>query len=178
MNSTNRALNRLLLIVVGLVLIGLGALTFLVTPSDALTFAEGYVIEPLWIVIGLAVVVVLLLVFVFRQGHGHTGRLIDDEPTEHGRTVIDSSVAEHAVKDALLGLPDVVAASVSTYRVRRTPTLKIAVTCRRGASPVDIVAETRRTMLALDELLGEQIPANLQISGGFRARVAPKRKLN
>ncbi len=120
----------------------------------------------------LALVICLLVVFVFRQGHWRTTRLIDDSPTEHGRTIIQSAIAEDALADAVANRPEFISASVSTFQVRKTPVLKVSVTARRGVSPKDVTATVESALTALDELLGETIPAFLHITGGFRAKVA------
>ncbi|MFB2557391.1 hypothetical protein [Herbiconiux liangxiaofengii] len=194
MNSTNRALNRLLLLVVGLLLVAVGAAaaTAVLLPAvrDAWTSAADPVrsqVEswlqstPLgttgvsWIMPAVLVLIVLavilLLAFSFRQGRGRTGTVVEEPVGDHDRTVVASKVAEQALEDALSARPEFVASHVSTYRVKRTPTLKVSVTCRRGVSPKDASDIVESTLRALDALLGRELSALVQISGGFRARV-------
>lgn len=200
MNSTARGLNRLLLLVTGLVLLGLGAAAAasVLVPSvrDGWKDVAGPVREqvavwlqstPLgdtgvsWIMpavlVLLVIAVVLLAVFVLRQGRGRTGTVVDETRDRQGRTVITSRVAEEALEDALSAHPEFVASHVSTYRVKRTPTLKVSVTCRRGVSPRDASDIVERSLRALDALLGRELPALVQISGGFRARVSGSTRL-
>jgi hypothetical protein len=194
-NNTNRALNRSVIFVTGLVLLAvailLGLLATQVTLQDAWasatdrigTTADGWLqATPLgdtqnswiWIVVLalLLAVVALLFSFILRQGRGHSGHLISEHTTAGGTTQVDSAVAEQALQDALGERPEFLSTRVSTYRVARDAVLKISVTCRRGTSPTDVVRIVEQALLALDELLGLRIPALLQISGGFRVRTS------
>lgn len=195
MNSTNRAANRLFLLIVGIVVIALGAAAVVVGAvgdirsawSDSAPAVADEVDRVLadpataWVLYavlaGLVVIVVVLLVFVFRQGHGHTGRIVITPQTDAGRTVIESAFAEQLLTSALSERPEFVSASVSTYAVRREPVLKVAVTARRGVSPTDVVDIVERAARDLDSLLGVQVPMLVHISGGFRSRVTPATRL-
>ncbi|WP_440709525.1 hypothetical protein [Herbiconiux sp. YIM B11900] len=199
MNATNRALNRMLVFVVGLLLaiVGAGAAALALVPvvRDAWVGASGTVSSqvtgflqgnPLgdtgasWplaaALVLLVLAIVLLIVFVVRQGGGHT-RTAVTERADDGTILVDSSVAEHTLEDALATHPEFVASHVSTYAVRHEPVLKISVTCRRGVSPADASRIVDDTLTALDRLLGRELPALVQLSGGFRARVRSTTRL-
>ncbi|RFA10913.1 hypothetical protein B7R54_18140 [Subtercola boreus] len=200
MNSTNRGANRAVILLAGLVLlvVGLGALAVGALPSvqtgfaDQAPGAENTVTDwlkatPLagtghsWLWIAAAAIavlfIVLFVVFIVRQGRGHTRELLADAPTEHGRTIVDSSVAEHLLQDSLSSRPELVGSHVSTYAVKGTSVLKVSVSCRRGVSPADAKDLVEAQLLALDELLGTSIPALIQVSGGFRTRTAGATRL-
>lgn len=195
MNNTNRALNRVLIAVIGLLTLLVGAA--LVAIGTLPTIRAGYrsagpVIHgnitgwlktiPLfntttswgWVLFLalLVLIVVLLLVFIFRQGHGHNDILLTEDTSEVGTTVIRSDVAERAIQDDLDGRSEFIASRVSTYQVRGTPVLKISVTCRRGVSPREVTTLIESMLFALDALIGREVPALIQISGGFRARLS------
>ncbi|WP_104193474.1 hypothetical protein [Cryobacterium sp. Y82] len=195
MNNTNRALNRSVILLTGLVLLAaatlLGLLAIQVTLRDAWTSVTERVggtvagwleTTPLggtqkswiWIVLLalLLAIVVLLLSFILRQGRGHSGHLISEHTTDWGTTQVDSAVAEQALHNALSEHPEFLSTRVSTYRVASDAVLKVSVTCRRGTSPTDVVRVVEQALHALDELLGLRIPAVLQISGGFRVRTS------
>ncbi|TFD63569.1 hypothetical protein [Cryobacterium ruanii] len=195
MNNTNRALNRCVLFVTGLVLLAVAALLGLlltqVTVQDAWgsvtdmagATADGWLQATplrdtqnswLWVVVLalLLAVVGLLLSFILRQGRGHSRHLISEHTTNWGSTHIDSAVAEQALQEALGKHPEFLSSRISTYRVAREAVLKVSVTCRRGTSPTDVVRIVERALTALDELLGVPIPTLLQISGGFRVRTS------
>ena len=113
MNTTNRAANRLFLLVLGLLLLAAGAVAVLLVALPA--FAAGWkqqasaipAAAPPWIstaavgsvnwltiVIGvLAVVLAILLVaFIVRQGHGHAASVLERRNGPTGRTRIDLAV--------------------------------------------------------------------------------------
>ncbi|MFB2600238.1 hypothetical protein ACEXQE_20805 [Herbiconiux sp. P17] len=200
MNDTNRVLNRLLILACGVLLlvVGGGAAAAVLVPAvrEGWADASGGVMRqvstwlqqtPLgdtgvsWVLpavlVLLVVAVILLVVFITRQGRGHTGNAVTERTSEHGTSIIDSAVAEHALQDALAGRAEFVASRVSTYRVRRTPVLKVSVTCRRGVSPKAAATIVEDRLHALDELLGRELPALIQVSGGFRARVTRTTRL-
>lgn len=200
MNNTNRAANRLLIFACGLLLlvVGAAAAAAVLVPfvRDAWKDTSGQVADQVaswlqqtqlggngisWILIAvvalLVIGIIVLIVFISRQGRGRTGIAISEPTTEHGSTVVESSVAEQAIQDALDAHSEFVASHVSTYKVRRTPVLKVSVTCRRGVSPKDAAAIVESKLLALDQLLGRELPALIQISGGFRARVTKTTRL-
>ncbi len=195
MNNTNRALNRALVIVIGLLALLIGAALVAVGAVPAVRAGyqsvapeiHGNVTKwmetlPLldtgtswaWIFVlaVLVLIVILLLVLIFRQGRGQEQTLVRENPTPAGTTIIDAAVAEHAIQDELKNRTEFIASSVSTYRVRGTPVLKISVTCRRGVSPRDVTTMIETALATFDALLGRQIPALIQISGGFRARIS------
>ena len=195
MNNTNRALNRGVLVVVGLLLLAVAAVLALLATQTTTQQAWTSVAETarrtvsgwfqatplsgtqhswLWIVaLALLLAVVSgLLGFILRQGGGHSGRLISEQREDSGSTEVDSAVAEQALQQALGEHPEFLSTRVSTYRVARAAVLKVSVTCRRGTSPSDVVGIVEEALIALDALLGLRIPALLQISGGFRVRTS------
>ncbi|WP_424466927.1 hypothetical protein [Pseudoclavibacter helvolus] len=200
MNSTNRGLNRLLIVALGLVLLVVGAAAavgaWVPGAKDAWTpVSEGVQTQtsswlqqtPLadtgssWILVALVALIVLgiilLLAFSLRQGQGRTGTIIRDRSPETGRTIVDVSVARDALSDALDARDEFLSTSVSAYDVKRTPVLKVSATCRRGVSPRDATAIVEQNLEALDALLGKQVPVLLRLSGGFRARVQQSTRL-
>ncbi|MDJ0375953.1 hypothetical protein [Cryobacterium sp. PH31-L1] len=195
MNNTNRALNRSVLLLAGLLLLAVAVLLSLLASQAAVQDAWSTISDAtranvagwlqatplgtsthswLWIVaLALLLAVVgLLLRFILRQGGGHSGRLVSEQTTDWGATQVDSAVAEQSLQQALGEHPEFLSTRVSTYRVARESVLKVSVTCRRGTSPTDVLRIVEQSLIALDELLGLQIPALLQISGGFRVRTS------
>lgn len=200
MNTTNRGANRLLLFIVGLVVLILAATAILlgVLPSFASSwkstapavsknvsttfsavplFSTGSSWLDLAVVAVLLILVILLVRFIVRQGNGHTTELFHDDTTEHGSTIIKAGVAKEALLEALKRRDDLVSSSVSSFDVKGTNVLKISATARRGVSPKVISDAIQSNLKALDQLLGFEVPALIQISGGFRARTATKTRL-
>ena len=199
MTSTNRGLNRFFIFLVGLILLvlGLAAIAVAAVPVittgwqdtaptvqqnvDGVHAAAAINPQVSWVTIGviavLVILAVLLIVFIFKQGHGRTSRLLRDDSTEHGVTVVDAKVAESLLQEALDDREELVASHVTTFDVKGTPTLNVSVTARRGVSPKDVAITVNTAVKALDGVLGREIPTYLHISGGFRARTASATRL-
>lgn len=200
MNTTNRGANRLLIFIVGLVVLILGAASLLLgilpafasawkstAPAVSKNVASAFNAAPFfattssWLYIALIavllVIALLLVRFIVKQGNGHTSELFHDDTTEHGSTIVKAGVAREALQEALKDRDDLVSSSVTTYEVQGTNVLKISATARRGVSPKQISDAIQTALTALDELLGFEVPALIQISGGFRARTAKKARL-
>ncbi|MBM7026654.1 hypothetical protein [Clavibacter zhangzhiyongii] len=200
MTSTNRGLNRLLVIVVGLVLIAvgvaLGAGSLLPdvrsTVSGAASDAEQPVGDALsggqpWIlwVVALAalVLIVVLAWFALRQGHGRTGTLVrleggrDASTPTGGSVVIDARVAEQLLVDALHDDPAIVSVDVTAFEVKRTRTLRVTAVARRGVSPVAVRRTVDEAVGRLDAVLGTEVPVVIQITGGLRSSMSSETRL-
>ena len=199
MNTTNRGLNRAVILLIGLVLLvfGIAAVLMAVVVPASTAWADSaptvashvdrvFAAAPLfatgtsWLAVAaialLVVLTVLLLVFVLRQGNGHTNELFSDRTTEHGSTIVRSSVAKTVVEQALSGRDDIVGSTVTTSDVHGTRVLRISATVRRGVSPRDVANSIREALGALDQLLGFETPVLVRISSGLRSRVtAPAR---
>lgn len=193
MNSTNRALNRLVIAVAGLLALVVGIALAGLATVPAIRDWYHQVAPPLqdnlsgwwrplplletgtswyWVfaLVLLALVVGLFLWFIFRQGHGRQNTLLREQPTSASTTIIDAVVAEKAIQNALEHQPAIIASSVSTYQVHGTPVLKISAICRRGVSPREMTTTIEHILTAFDHTLGQEIPVFIQLSGGFRAR--------
>lgn len=200
MNNTNRGLNRVGIFLFGLVLllVGGGVAVAAAVPDwyaawkvgakalsglPAAITAPGYL---LLIALVAIILIVLLLVAIFRQGHGRTPTLVvkhehegdDTNGSERASALtIDSSIAEQSIGEALRQYTGLASSSVSTYSVKGVPTLKIAVSARRGVSPRDISDQINDIVRRWDAVLGEEIPVFVKINGGFASRVAKTTRL-
>jgi hypothetical protein len=201
MNGTNRALNRLLVFVIGLVLLAGGAAVAVGalwpdvrdTVSGAASDASGPVSDALsgdqvwilWVVAAASLVLILLLVwFALRQGHGQTGELLTvdegssrDEPTG-GRLVIDAKVAEQVLEEALADTAGIVSIDVTAFRVKGENVLRVTANARKGASPVEIRRSIDQAVSRWDALLGAETPVVIQINGGLRTQMASATRLD
>jgi len=191
-NNTNRFLNRTFSFLIGLLLLVLGVGTLAVAtvtnvrdtytnaaPTAVETVTGWFVAAPIpelqhswWFiaVIGvLVLLIILLIMFIFRQGHGYTKTLFVNSPAGVGQITVDAKVAEQLMQGALDEHPELVSSRVRTYAVDGTPVLKISTTARRGVSSMRIVNDVETTLASLSALLGREIPAAVQIGGGVRA---------
>lgn len=189
MNATNRALNRLFLLVVGLLLvvagaaaIALGALPAVATQWRSTAGALGRGARP-WVadrtvgtasllVVGIAVValvlVLLLVAFIAKQGRGRTAAALQHRDGTTS-TRIDLAVPKSLLEAHLRDRDELVGLRISAYEVRSTPMLKITARCRRGVSPALVAELIGSAVRDLEQIIGTDVPAFVQLTGGFRA---------
>ncbi|MBO1740621.1 hypothetical protein [Leifsonia sp. TF02-11] len=195
MNGTNRALNRTVLALTGLIVLGVSglAILFLVAPAFASawkTTSHGVLAsldelfgQRLWpsttlnaaavVALGAAIAfAALLLVFALRQGHGRTSTVLR-ATTDDGTVELDAAISAVLLEDLLSPAPGIASVDVSAYRVRRDPALKITVRCRRGASPRAVTDAVDEAVARLHAALGTPVPVFAELTGGFRARLRP-----
>jgi len=195
MTSTNRALNRLLVIVVGLVLIAagvaLGAGSLLPDVQSTVSGAASDAKQPvgdalsggqpwiLWVTAVVALVLILLLVrFIVRQGRGRTSTLLRvgsgsgaGTPTG-GSVTIDAKVAEHVLEEALSHDPSIVALDVTAFEVKHRTVLRVTAHTRRGVSPMRTRRAIDDAVKSWDAVLGEETPVVIQIVSGLRTKMS------
>jgi hypothetical protein len=189
MNTTNRALNRLLILVVGLLLIAAGGVAIVLatlpavarqwrgTSADLRSGAPGWVAQPVLgsaslLVVGVVVLavvlIVLLLAFIAKQGRGRTAAALQSDSAATA-TRIDLAVPRALLEEHLRDRGELAAVRIAAYEVRGTPMLKISATCRRGVSPALVAQVIGRAVADLERVVGADVPALVQLSGGFRA---------
>jgi hypothetical protein len=194
MNSTNRGLNRLFILVVGLLLLAAGAaaVAIAVVPTVGSTWrgvakqlaagAQPWVADPVigkasLLVIGVVVVaivlILLLLAFIGRQGHGRSAAAIVQRHGESS-TRIDLAIPRALLEEHLGGRDELAGLRISAYEVRGTPMLKITARCRRGVSPATVADLIGRSVEDLEQIIGTDVPAFVQLTGGFRAGSATR----
>lgn len=199
MRNTNRALNRVLLTLVGILLLGTGAALIAAGTlpwfADLWTTTASSVREqarslagtaPLpdpvrswWLVLGVAVPLVgavLSVAWLASQGGGKTPRLAEQSEGTAGRTVIDAGLISTAIREALSGNTDVLSTSVSAWESRRGTALQVRVEARRGASPRDLADSVDQLLRTTDAWLGHPLPALVRITSGTRTQLAGSRR--
>lgn len=194
MNSTNRGLNRLFIFIVGLLILTAGAAAILlaVLPAFAMQWkgtssqlaggAPSWVSDPaigkasllvLGIVLVSLILIVLLVVFIAKQGHGRSAAALQ---TSDGATStrIDLAIPRTLLEEHLKQRDEIVGLRISAYEVRSTPMLKISARCRRGVSPAVVAELIGRAVTDLEQIVGTDVPAFVQLTGGFRSGSASK----
>lgn len=189
MNTTNRGLNRLFILLVGLLLIAAGGVAVVLaavpsvtaqwrsTAKQLATGAQPWVADPTigkasLLVLGIAVIalvlIVLLIAFIARQGHGRSAAALQQQ---HGSTStrIDLAIPRALLEEHLGKRDELVGLRISAYEVRNTPMLKITAKCRRGVSPAVVADLIGRSIGDLEQIVGTDVPAFVQLTGGFRA---------
>ena len=195
MNGTPRALNRVLLFIIGVKLLAVGVLLLLLATVPAVaawwhgwsatawagmenafrqTRFPGREESWLWIVAGavLVAIIIAMIAWLSQQGKGRANLLIasDDDSHINGEVRIGGGVAEQALRAALAGRTDLAAASVATYEVRGRPGLRIRIQPRQGVAPHLLAAEISQLVDALDLVIGQKTPVLVHMVAGARSR--------
>ncbi|ASN18666.1 hypothetical protein [Arthrobacter sp. YN] len=195
MNGTPRALNRVLLFIIGVKLLAVGVLLLLLATVPAVaawwhgwsaaawagmenafrqTRFPGREESWLWIVAGavLVAIIIAMIAWLSQQGKGRGNLLIasDDDSHINGEVRIGGGVAEQALRAALAGRTDLAAASVATYEVRGRPGLRIRIQPRQGVAPHLLAAEISQLVEALDLVIGQKTPVLVHMVSGARSR--------
>lgn len=175
MNSTNRALNRAVLLIGGILfaIAGVAALVWAVRPAWAQSVlsdvekavdaalsgssvAVGDIDIPTVLItafIAALILAVALIIFVFARGRGSVHEVARVR-TDDGRTDVDRNVVDAVLSGALSARPDVVSARTGVFLVRGVRTVRLALTVRQGASLGDVLAAAERAIKDWDSLLG------------------------
>ncbi|WP_407358522.1 hypothetical protein LTA6_000381 [Microbacterium sp. LTA6] len=200
MNSTNRVLNRGLLLICGLILLagGAAAVVLGVRPawaepgverstkatSDLLAQVGTWVVDvpgagsvsgAAIVLIGVALVLaVVLLVFVFTRGKGKTPTVLSVDAGS-GRTSVDRNVAEAVLGGSIADRPDVISARTGVYLVKRERAIELTVTVQRGASLGRVLDAAESAVDDWDALIGTSVPVMLHLADrswrdGLRSR--------
>ncbi|MGA8790632.1 MAG: hypothetical protein WB535_16945 [Paenarthrobacter sp.] len=195
MNGTPRALNRVLLFIIGVKLLAVGVFLLLLATVPAVaawwhgwsatawagmenafrqTRFPGREESWLWIVAGavLVAIIIAMIAWLSQQGKGRANLLIasDDDSHINGEVRIGGGVAEQALRAALAGRTDLAAASVATYEVRGRPGLRIRIQPRQGVAPHLLAAEISQLVDALDLVIGQKTPVLVHMVSGARSR--------
>ncbi|OFI38413.1 hypothetical protein BIU82_03540 [Arthrobacter sp. SW1] len=195
MNGTPRVLNRILVGILGLLLLGAGVLLVLLASVPAVAqWWQGWASDAyqqailmaeqtripgrqeswLWLAAAalMVVLIVLMVAWLAQQGKGRANLIVSDyeDETTPGEVQIGGGVAEQALKAALAGRPDLAGVTVATYEVQGRPGLRVRVHPRLGVSPQLLAAEVSALIGALDEVVGAKTPVLLHIAGGARSR--------
>ncbi|PPI20649.1 hypothetical protein C5D34_06630 [Rathayibacter sp. AY1B1] len=197
MTTSNRFVNRLVLLVVGLVLalVSAGAVLIAVSqpvrdsvlsfadgegaalvsrlsPEEGTVWSDAAVLWPLYAVVGICLLgIVLALVMAFAHGHGRTGTVLRDEAegTPAGGIEIATGFAEDVLETALAGRTELLDVTVAAYRHGSETALKVRVLPRGGVSPRTVVDAVHQEVDALDALLGARLPVLLEVASSARA---------
>lgn len=195
MNETPRALNRVLLFIIGVKMLAVGLLLVLLATVPAVadwwhgwsgsvwadaedafraTRFPGRQESWLWIVAGavLLLVIVAMVAWLAQQGKGRANLLVSSDDDSHvdGEVQIGGGVAEQALRAALADRPDLAGASVATYEVKGQPCLRVRIHPRQGVAPHLLAAEVSRLVEALDLVIGKKTPVLVHMATGARAR--------
>lgn len=198
MNATNRATNRAILLLAGVILLATGVCAILASLwpvaaqtweawagravswmqavdessrlSDATTLS-GLTIGVLAV---LLVIVVGAVAVIVRLGGGRSSVVIREESGEgaQGSVVIRQGFASDAITHSLASRGEILTSRVSASRVRGNDVLHVSVTPRQNTSPIDVAETVTRLVDNLAILTGRETPTLVSIHSGVRARFA------
>lgn len=197
MNNTNRALNRVLLLIVGLLFLALGAVGIAImswpTATDIWTSAgkdaRSWLDQAIaataiaggslsWIGIGavaaiLVVVVLLILALTSIAGRrSKTAFRSTGAQNPLGRVTVTESFVSDAVKNSLATRDEILSTQVTANDIRNTPVLHVAVTPRQNTDPRELVDHIDRLLTNLATLTGRDTETYVSVHTGLRARLA------
>jgi len=198
MNDTNRALNRVFIFLVGLILLVVGSAAaalqfwpwwaarwddagrsagsvltdaFTATPVPGTDFSW-WLLGAVLVLLGLVTLMVVILANVGGGGSREIYRRpVSEQDASSDRLLIDTSFAAEALKHSLDKRPDLVGTTVGAFTVKRRPVLHVGVTPRQGVSPRLVMEETNRLIDNLAQVVGDAPATCLTIHSGLRARL-------
>lgn len=197
MNNTNRALNRVLLLIIGLLFLALGAVGVAImswpTATDIWTSAgenaRSWLDQAIaataiaggslsWIGIGAVVailVVVVLLILALTSIAGRRSKTAfrsTGAQNPLGRVTVTESFVSDAVKNSLATRDEILSTQVTANDIRNTPVLHVSVTPRQNTDPREVVDHIDRLLTNLATLTGRDTETYVSIHTGLRARLA------
>jgi hypothetical protein len=195
-NRTPRILNRIMLGLGGLILLGIGTgLVLLSTDPAAARWWQGTAPSLIaessrmlhetampgqsqswfWplLALAMATAVVLLVLWISAQGRGRVDTLVTeyDDDGAPGRITVSGAVPEQALRTALLQDPDVASVAVSTWALGTGNGLRVRITPRQGAAPHLVAADATHLVDALDSALGKSSTVLISLEAGRRYRL-------
>lgn len=175
MNDTGRIVNRLELLLLAVVGLGIAVVAAwpLVTGAslpvaaavrDAVAALGIDTIAAAWIIAGvLALLVIVALLLVSTRGAGRSRSAIDDDGV-----IVDTDVIEQLARQALASATDVVAVHGRTRLRRGRRVVGLRLQMRPRADAVDTVARVQTAVADIDAALGVEVPIVVHLTTGLR----------
>lgn len=188
MNATRRGLNRFLLFLVAVVLLGLGALALAVgllpggtdTWTSVMGGFQGW-LESLgresagWGAVAAIVVLAIILILIASaavRGRRQAPLQSTGSANDEGRITVTDRFASEALKNALGERDEILSSRVSAGEVGKESVLHVAVTPRQNTSPRDVAEHVDTLVTNLAALTGQNLRAYISIHSGLRAKLA------
>ncbi|MFS0734161.1 hypothetical protein ABC304_02155 [Microbacterium sp. 1P10UB] len=197
MNNTNRALNRIVLLILGVVLlvIGGGLATAAAVPAagqawdmtgqglqqwttqlwESSKIAGG---QLTWLAVGVLAALLLLVIIAIVviskgvRGRSRTTLRATGSANSLGRITVTEGFASDALKNALGGYDEILSAKVTANDVAHEPVLHVSVTPRQNTSPLHVAETVDRLVTNLGTLTGQQLTTFISVHSGLRAKLA------
>jgi hypothetical protein len=183
MTRSNRTMNRILLFVLGLVAIIaalIGGAGVLPPVRDALspyvTLPKSLTIDTasLWIVAVVCIVLIVLsIIWIFTRGRGGTNIALRED-ADDDQVTVNVGLVRDVIEHELSEVRDVVGTRVDLYRVRKQRAARVRVSVRRGGDAATVLEAVDRALATLDRVLGRQVPTLVHLTGGTKAVLSKK----
>ena len=188
MNATRRGLNRFLLFLVAVVLLGMGVLSLAVgllpggtdTWTSVMGGFQGW-LESLgresagWGAVAAIVVLAIILILIASaavRGRRQAPLQSTGSANDEGRITVTDGFASEALKNALGERDEILSSRVSAGEVGKESVLHVAVTPRQNTSPRDVAEHVDTLVTNLAALTGQNLRAYISIHSGLRAKLA------
>ncbi|WP_150954047.1 hypothetical protein [Microbacterium testaceum] len=188
MNATRRGLNRFLLFLVAVVLLGLGALALAVgllpggpdTWTSVMGGFQGW-LESLgresagWGAVAAIVVLAIILILIASaavRGRRQAPLQSTGSATDEGRITVTDGFASEALKNALGERDEILSSRITAGEVAKQSVLHVAVTPRQNTSPREVAEHVDTLVTNLAALTGQNLRAYISIHSGLRAKLA------
>ena len=197
MNATNRGVNRAILFIVGVLLIGVGGaagmamvwpvagnlwkswsstgVDWMVSADKASRLSEATAVS--WFTLAvLALLALVVIVAVIVLGGGRSSVVIREEAGTgvEGAVTVRQGFAADAITQSLASHEEISSAKVNVRRLRGTDVLHVSVTPRQNVSPADVAETVTGLVDRLATLLGREISTIVTIHSGIRSRLAAR----
>lgn len=198
MNATNRGVNRAVLFIVGVLLIGVGGATvmamlwpvagdlwkrwsstgadWMVSADQASRISEATTVSwfTLAILALLALMVVIAVIVIVRLGGGRSIVVIREEAGTgaQGSVTIRHGFAADAITRSLESREEILSSKVNARRLWGAEVLHVSVTPRQNVSPAEVAETVAGLVDRLATLLGREIATIVTIHSGIRSRLA------
>lgn len=198
MNNTNRALNRIVLLLIGIVFLVLGAAAVAVIawPQTAEYWtgageAGGAWIEQAieatmigattlsWLALAvlalILLLVILLIVALLGTIGGSRSHMVfrsNGKENPLGRLTIEEGFVSDALKHSLGQRDEILFSNVTANDIRKQAVMHVSVTPRQNTSPRHVVEDVDQLVTNLTAMTGRNVPTFISIRSGFRAKLA------
>ncbi|MDR6689692.1 hypothetical protein J2X55_000591 [Microbacterium sp. 1154] len=188
MNATRRGLNRFLLFLVAVALLGLGGLALAVglLPGGTATWTsvmggfQGW-LESLgresagWGAVAAIVVLAIILILIAAaavRGRRQAPLQSTGSASDEGRITVTDGFASEALKNALGERDEILSSRITAGEVGKQSVLHVAVTPRQNTSPREVAEHIDTLVTNLAALTGQNLRAYISIHSGLRAKLA------
>jgi hypothetical protein len=198
MNNTNRALNRIVLLLIGIVflLLGAAAVAVIAWPAAAEYWtrageASGAWIEQAiettmigattlsWIAVAVLALILLLVILLIvallgtiGESRSHMVFRSNGQENPLGRLMVEEGFVSDALKHSLGQRDEILFSNVTANDIRKQPVMHVSVTPRQNTSPRHVAEDVDQLVINLAAMTGRDMPTFISIHSGFRARLA------